>query len=229
MKLAQNVALLPISIEGMGSLNLVLAWDDKNLVLIDAGLPGQTDEIVKAIEGGGFQAENLTHIIITHQDWDHIGCVRELQKIAPNLRVVAHVDEAPYIDGRTMPIKLAARLTQYDTMTEEQRAGINRWKDMHESAPITVHEQAQDGQVLPVCGGIEIVHVPGHTPGHIAVYFKESRIIVVGDAANIKDDKVAGSNPIHTHDIAQAEESLEKIKGYELNGIVAYHTGYLPL
>jgi len=229
MKLAQNVALLPISREGMGSLNLVLAWDDKSLVLIDAGLPGQTEDIVKAIEGEGFQAENLTHIIITHQDWDHIGCVRDLQKIAPNLRVVSHVDEAPYIDGRTLPIKLATRLTQYDTMTEEQRAGIDRWKDMYENAPITVHEQMQDGQVLPICGGIEIVHVPGHTPGHIGVYYKESQIIVVGDAANIKDGEVVGSNPVHTHNMKQAEESLGKIKSYDLNGIVAYHTGYLPL
>jgi glyoxylase-like metal-dependent hydrolase (beta-lactamase superfamily II) len=213
----------------MGSLNLILAWADINLVLIDAGLPGQTDEIVKAIEDEGFQAENLTHIIITHQDWDHIGCVRDLQRIAPALKVVAHVDEAPYIDGRTLPIKLAARLTQYDTMTEEQRAGIDRWKDMHENAPITVHEQVQDGQVLPTCGGIEIVHVPGHTPGHIAVYFKESKIIIVGDAANIKDGEVVGSNPIHTNDMTQAEESLGKIMGYDLNGVVAYHTGFLVM
>jgi len=229
MKLAQNMALLPISREGMGSLNLVLAWDDKNLILIDAGLPGQTDEIVKAIESKGFKAENLTHIIITHQDWDHIGCVRDLQKIAPALRVVAHIGEAPYIDGRTLPIKLAARLTQYDTMTKEQRAGIDRWKDMHENAPIIIHEQVQDKQVLPICGGIEIVHVPGHTPGHIAVYFKESKIIVVGDAANIKDGEVVGSNPIHTHDMAQAEASLGKIMEYDLNGVVAYHTGFLPM
>ena len=229
MKLAQNIALLPISREGMGKLNLVLAWDDKNLVLIDAGLPGQTDDIVKAIEDEGFQAANLTHIIITHQDWDHIGCVRDLQKIAPALRVVAHIDEAPYIDGRTVPIKLAARLTEYDTMTEEQKAGIDRWKDMHENFPITVHEQVQDGQVLPICGGIEIAHVPGHTPGHIAVYLKESRIIVVGDAANIKDGEVVGSNPIHTYDMKQADESLGKIKECDLNGVVAYHTGFLTL
>jgi len=224
MKLAQNMALLTI-----GRLNLVLAWDDENLVLIDAGVPGQTDDIVRAIEGAGFLAENLTHIIITHQDWDHIGCVRDLQKIAPGLRVVAHADEAPYIDGRTLPIKLAARLAQYDTMTDEQRAGIDRWKNMHENEPIAVHEQVRDGQLLPICGGIEIVHVPGHTPGHIAVYFKESKIIVVGDAANIKNGEIAGSNPIHTHDMAQAEKSLDKIKSYDLSGILAYHTGFLSI
>jgi len=227
VKLAQNIALLPIGREGMGNLNLVLAWDDKSLVLIDAGVPGQTDDIVKAIEGEGFRAEGLTHIILTHQDWDHTGCVSDLRKLAPNVKVVAHVDESPYIDGRVLPIKLTARLEQYDTMPEDAKAGIDRWKDMYENSPILVNEQMTDGQVLSICGGIEIVHVPGHTPGHIAIYLQESRIIVCGDVANIKDGKLAGSNPIHTHDMKQAEESLEKIKSYDLRGVVTYHTGFL--
>jgi len=229
MKLAENIALLPIGREGMGNLNLVLTWDENNLVLIDAGVPGQTSEIVTAIEGEGFRAEDLTHIIITHQDWDHIGCIPDLQKLAPNLRVVAHVDETPYIDGRVMPIKLASRLEQYDTIPEDARAGIDRWRNMHENSPITIHEQVHDKQVLPICGGVEIVHVPGHTPGHIAVYLQKSRIIICGDAANIKGGEVVGSNPIHTHDMKQAEESLSKIKGYNLSGVVTYHTGFLMI
>lgn len=229
MKLANNMTLLPIAREGMGSLNLVLAWDEQNLILVDAGLPGQTESIIEAIAAEGFRAEDLSHIFITHQDWDHIGCVADLQKLAPNLRVVAHTDEAPYIDGRTMPIKLTARLKEYETMTEEQKAGVDRWKSICENSPIAIHEEVQDSQVFMMCGGIEVVHTPGHTPGHIALYFKESRIIVVGDAANIKDGKVVGFNPIFINDMEQAEESVEKIKGYDLSGIVAYHTGFLAL
>jgi glyoxylase-like metal-dependent hydrolase (beta-lactamase superfamily II) len=229
MKLAENVALLPISREGMGNLNLVLTWDKNNLVLIDAGLPGQADAIAEAIAGEGFRATNLTHIVITHQDWDHIGSVADIRKLAPKVKIVAHVDEAPYLDGRTMPIKLAARLEQYNKLPEDARAGIDRWKDLYENAPIQVAEQVRDGQVLPMCGGIEIVHVPGHTPGHIAVYLKESRIIVCGDAANVKDGQVVGSNPIHTHDLDLAEKSLSKIKSYNISGLVAYHTGFLAI
>jgi glyoxylase-like metal-dependent hydrolase (beta-lactamase superfamily II) len=229
MKLAKNVALLPISREGMGSLNLVLTWDDSNLVLIDAGLPGQADAITEAIAAEGFRVGDLTHIIITHQDWDHIGSVADIKKLAPSVKIVAHVDEAPYLDGRTMPIKLAARLEQYDKLPEDARAGIDRWRDLYKNAPIPVAEQVLDGQMLPICGGIEIVHVPGHTPGHIAVYLQESRIIVCGDAANIKDGQVVGSNPIHTYDIDLAEKSLNKIKNYDLSGLVAYHTGFLAI
>ena len=227
MTLSKNITLLPITREGMGNLNLVLAWDDTHLVLIDAGLPGQADAISEAIKKAGHNAKDLTHIIITHQDWDHIGSVTDLLKQVPTAKVVAHEEEAPYIDGRKLPIKLAARLKQYDTIPEEHRASINNWKTTYENAPIPVTQQVKHGQILPICGGIEIVHVPGHTPGHIAVYFQESRIIVCGDAANIKDGVLAGSNPIHTHDMELADKSLEKIKEYDLSGVVTYHTGYL--
>ena len=227
MKLAQNIALLPITRDGMGKLNLVLAWDDKHLVLVDAGVPGQAGAIAEAIANEGFNAKDLTHIIITHQDWDHVGSVHDLMKLAPAAKVVAHIEEAPYIDGRVLPIKLEARLKQYDSLPVEHRANVDIWKNNYENSPIPVTEPVQDGQVLPICGGIEIVHVPGHTPGHIAVYFKESRIIVCGDAANIRDGKLAGSTPIHTHDMELADKSLEKIKGYDLGGVVAYHTGFL--
>jgi len=229
MKLANNIGLLTFAREGMGSLHLVLAWDEKNLVLIDAGVPGQTDDIVKAIADAGHKAEDLTHLIITHQDWDHVGCVADLRKIAPSLQIVAHADEAEYLDGRTLPIKLAARLQQRDTMTDEQKTAVDRWNDMYTNSPTPVHIEVQDKENLPICGGIEIVHVPGHTPGHIAVYFKEANIIVCGDAVNIRDGQLVGSSPIFTHDMPQAEASFEKIKDYSAAGIVAYHGGFMSL
>jgi len=229
MKLAENVALLPIVREGVGFLNLVLTWDDNNLVLIDAGLPGNTGAIVKAIEDEGFRAQDLTHIIITHQDWDHIACLADLKEIAPAVRIVAHVDEAPYIDGRTVPIKLAERLAEYDTLTDEMRTGTDSWKELHDNALISIADEVHDGDLLPICGGIEIVHVPGHTPGHIALYLRQSRIIVCGDAANIDKGEMVGPNPIYTQDMALAQRSLEKIRNSDLSGIVAYHTGYLSV
>ncbi|MCL2416152.1 MAG: hypothetical protein FWD01_04985, partial [Defluviitaleaceae bacterium] len=60
MKIEKNVALLPISGQNTGVVNLVLIWDADNLVLIDAGYPGQTDDIVKAVSDEGFNVKNLT-------------------------------------------------------------------------------------------------------------------------------------------------------------------------
>ena len=227
MKIANNVAQLPVS--GQGTVNFVLTWDEHNLVLIDAGFPGQTDAIVKAIADEGFNAKNLTHLIITHQDWDHIGCVTDLQKIAPDLKILAHEEEAPYIDGRETPIKLAVRLAEYDTLDPEMRERCDWQKEYYANNKIAISETLRDGDVLPICGGIEVVHTPGHTPGHIVLLLKESGIMVCGDACNIRDSQLVGSNPVHTFDMAQATASLEKIKSFNPSGVVAYHGGYLKM
>ena len=229
MKISENIALITLGRKEGSDMNLVLAWDDKNLVLIDAGVPGQGEEIARAISKLGFRAENLTHLVITHQDLDHVGSVWDLKKLAPNMQVVAHAEESPYIDGREVPIKLAARLDEYDGLLNVDKAFVDAWKNMYEQHPIPVDHEVHDGEVFDICGGMEFVHVPGHTPGHIAVYFVDSRIIVCGDAANIRDGKVTGSNPVYTQDMDLANESLEKIVGYDLSGLVAYHGGYLEV
>jgi len=227
MRIASNVALLPVG--GPKAVNLVLIWDENNLVLVDAGFPGQAEMITKAIIDEGFSVENLTHLIITHQDLDHVGCVPDLQKLAPDIKVLAHVEEAPYIDGRKTPIKLAARLAEYDTLSDEMRERCDWWKEYYADNKITITETLQDGTVLPIGGGIEVIHTPGHTPGHIVLHLQESGIIICGDAVNIKDGQLTGSNPVHTFDMAQSDESLEKIKSFNPSGIVAYHGGFLRL
>jgi len=227
MRIAPNVAMLPILENGPAY--PVLLWDEDNLVLIDAGFPGQTDAIIKAISGEGQRAENLTHIIVTHQDWDHIGCIMDLQKLAPRAKVLAYEDEAPYIDGKKTPIKLVARLANYDALSEETRAKLDWQKEYYASTHITVAETLSAGMVLHLCGGIKVIHTPGHVPGHIALLLKESNIMVCGDSLNIKDGQIQILNPSSNYDNEQAIASIEKIKSYHPSGIVGYHGGFLKL
>ena len=229
MKISENIALITLGRQAGSDISLVLVWDDKNLVLIDAGVPGQGEQIAEAISNLGFKAENLTHLIITHQDFDHVGSVWDLKRLAPNMQVIAHAEESPYIDGRELPIKLEARLAEYESLLNVDKAFVDAWKNMYKKHPIPIDYEVHDGEVFDICGGLEFVHVPGHTPGHIAVYLVESRIIVCGDAANIKDGQVVGSNPIYTQDMDLANESLDKIVGYGLDGLITYHGGYLRL
>ena len=38
-----------------------------------------------------------------------------------------------------------------------------------------------DGTVLPALGGLEVVHVPGHTPGSVCFYLKGQKVLFTGD------------------------------------------------
>jgi glyoxylase-like metal-dependent hydrolase (beta-lactamase superfamily II) len=94
-------------------------------------------------------------------------------------------------------------------------------------APIT--DKVVDGDLLPICGGIEVIHSPGHTPGHIGLFLKKSGLLVGGDALNVGDGKLVGANPAHSLDMELAGASFEKLKGYGAKGVVAYHGGVLRL
>jgi len=59
--------------------------------------------------------------------------------------------------------------------------------------------------------GLEVISTPGHTPGHIAVFDRESGLLVAGDAINTSGGAVSGPNPDFTPDMASAEASVAKI------------------
>ena len=218
-----------LEIPGMGSVNLTLTWGDDNLVLIDTGFPGQTDAIVQAIADAGFSAAQITHIIITHQDMDHIGCVKDLLQIVPSAKVLAHTDETPYINGSKTPIKLAALLANYDSLPDDRKAWCDRYKEGYANRKINVNQMLSDGDVLLICGGIEVIHTPGHTPGHICLFLHESGILVTGDAINITDGKPSGPNPQHTYDMELGLKSMKKAMKYPVKAMVSYHCGYLKI
>ncbi|MCL1998454.1 MAG: MBL fold metallo-hydrolase [Turicibacter sp.] len=222
--MTENVKTL--AIRGGEGGYLALTWDDSHTVLVDAGYPNDIAEIEKALNEAGVKLEEITDLFITHHDLDHLGCVPEIRQKSPNLRIYAHPDEAPYLDGRQLPIKVANMLERYDKMDKGSQEFCDFWQDFCKKNPIET-QPVHDGQILDMCGGIEVIHVPGHTPGHIVLHLKTSDIIVCGDAANVKDGVLTGANPVYTNDIPQAAESFEKIKSYNAKGYITYHCGYL--
>lgn len=59
--------------------------------------------------------------------------------------------------------------------------------------------------------GLEVIATPGHTPGHIVVFDRDSGLLVAGDAINTSSGAVTGPNPDFTPDMASAEASVAKI------------------
>jgi len=228
MKIAKNVAMLEIEAQ-LGCVYPTLTWGKGHLVLIDAGFPGQAELIKDAIANEGFRPEDLTEIILTHQDIDHIGCVLDMLRLAPAAKVMAHVDEAKYIDGRETPIKLAAMLANLDRLPPEQKAWFENMREGFANRRIAIDKTLTDGEVLPICGGIEVVFTPGHTPGHICLYLRESKVMVGGDELNITDGELSGPNPAHTFDEQQGILSFKKVKAFDISSVVSYHCGLLEL
>jgi len=54
--------------------------------------------------------------------------------------------------------------------------------DVFATCDVKVSQTVKDGERIDLAGGIKIVHMPGHTPGSIAVYHEPSGSLMAGDA-----------------------------------------------
>ena len=48
--------------------------------------------------------------------------------------------------------------------------------------PFTPGPLLRDGEVLPVAGGLRVVHTPGHSPGHVSFLHEPTRTLITGDS-----------------------------------------------
>ena len=82
-----------------------------------------------------------------------------------------------------------------------------------------------DGEILPLYGGIEVIHTPGHTPGHICLYLKSYRLLIAGDELRLEDGVLVGPVEAHTFDMPQALQSLKKLAAYDIETVICFHGG----
>lgn len=84
-----------------------LIWDNETVVLVDTGFPGQLEEIRHAMDEAGIPFSKLSKVIITHQDFDHIGSLQEILNVSDHkIEVIAHQEEKPFIEGDIPLLKM---------------------------------------------------------------------------------------------------------------------------
>ena len=234
MKVAPGVEMLELAAElmnGPSTLCPTLLMDQREVVLVDAGLPKMVSQFVEAMARAGVSLEKLTRIIITHHDLDHIGSLGELQRAArQRIEVLSHAEEVPYIQGERRPIKMTAEMIaqmeeQMKSLPEKERQAMRSMMEGMKGQKLTVDRTLSDGEELPYCGGIRVIHTPGHTPGHICLYHPSSKTLITGDELVVEDGKLAPAPAFINADTPMALASLKKLIRHDIANVVAYHGG----
>ncbi|MDR9854795.1 MBL fold metallo-hydrolase [Paenibacillus sp. VCA1] len=208
----------------------VLIHDRERAVLVDAGYPGQIAKFAEALSPYGLGLQDVTQVIITHQDLDHIGNLPAmLEQSKRGIEVLASAEEKPYIEGAKMILKITPEaLAAAEAMIPP---GVSdAWKQaflsMLKNPPKSpVHRVIHDGQILPLCGGIEVIATSGHTPGHISLYHIPSKTLIAADALRVADGRLCGPDPDQTLDMERAKASVKKLADYDIETVICYHGG----
>ncbi|MFJ2628303.1 MBL fold metallo-hydrolase [Streptomyces sp. NPDC087532] len=132
--------------------------------LVDSGFVGHAEETA---DWARAHAGDVHLVVNTHWHSDHVGGNALLQ--ARGAGIAAGAPEAEAISRRDPGCCAAEYLDQ-------------------PVAPYTVDVPLDDGQILRLGeADWEVIRTPGHTPGHLALWQPEERLLVVGDALSDYD------------------------------------------
>jgi glyoxylase-like metal-dependent hydrolase (beta-lactamase superfamily II) len=224
-----KIAILKIDMEVSGilsTLHPVIVSDDQEMVLFDCGHKGAIDQLNDKAFSAGFDLNRLSKVIITHHDHDHMGSLADLKRQYPWVKVYASDVEAEFIRGHVKSVRLQQAEEQCELLPEDQKEHAQKRIDMlRKIEPVEVDGILVDGDVMDVCGGIEVVATPGHLPGHISLYLHDFKTMIAGDALIVADGKLYRANPRFTLDKDEAYTSARRFINYAIDTLICYHGG----
>lgn len=201
--------------------------DTGDFVLVDAGLPDSSDEIIKAVEENFGEGASPKAIILTHGHFDHVGSIIELIETW-DVPVYAHQMEMPYLTGQEA----------YSKPDPTVEGGMMaKMSSMFPREPIDLGNNIEalpaDG-TIPYMAGFEWIHTPGHSKGHVSLYRESDGTLIVGDAfvtvqqdslykTMVQKKEIQGPPVYYTTDWETARDSVEKLSSIDPDTAVFGH------
>lgn len=188
---------------------------DEGPTLIDAGYAKQAEALESEIRSIGREPSELTAILITHGHPDHLG-------------------SAKHLSGGTTPVSMHPAdgdIARAGIIHQTMKPGpglvngvLFRVLMRSKSAEFPAFEPdvaLNDGDVIDIAGGLEVIHTPGHTAGHVSLLWRKDRgLLFTGDAAG----NMVGLNYIIGYDdLSTGKASLAKLARREFEVAVFGH------
>lgn len=153
-----RIPILPLKI-----VNAHLVIGDDSCLLIDAGLPGSTTKVEKALSANGLSLRDIRAIVITHAHVDHAGGAAELRDKS-GAPILAHEDDLPYYK-REIPMTFCptGRVGRYFLKTPLPHQSYIAF----EPDVLLSNGHSFDLSQFGFTGTVR--HTPGHTKGSISV------------------------------------------------------------
>lgn len=194
----------------------------EGITVIDAGVSGLWKDLERELAGMGRTLSDIRGVVLTHGDSDHIGFAERLRR-EQGVPVYVHEEDAARARGevKTSPA--------WGGMRFGPTAGF-MWYGLRKGAmrnhPLTEVVPVHDGDVLDLPGAPQIIGMPGHSPGSIAVHVPVADAVFVGDALttrHVLTGRVGPAPAPFTDDPDAAAASLEHIEHLPVTWVLPGH------
>jgi glyoxylase-like metal-dependent hydrolase (beta-lactamase superfamily II) len=170
---------------GLASTNCYLIADEQTnqAVLFDA--PDHT--VAPLVEEARRRNYDLIGLWLTHGHFDHIADHAEVTQAFPNAKVLMHRLDVPKLrNPRSAMFPLPFVIP-----------------------PREPDELVEDGQRLAIGSlNVDVIHTPGHAPGHVMYHFPDQKVLVGGDLIICG---AVGRTDLPDSDERQLVESIRKV------------------
>jgi glyoxylase-like metal-dependent hydrolase (beta-lactamase superfamily II) len=190
-----------------GQVRAFLLDDGHDLTLVDTLFETDGRLILNELRSIGRKPSDIKRIILSHAHRSHLGGLSALKRLS-GAAIYAHEWEAGIVDGH----RRAPRVS-WSPMPPVRayplQLGLNLRLDKHPPCP--VDEVLVDGAQA---GPLTVVHTPGHTPGHLAFFWPERKLMVTGDIVATWPDLSPGWKGF-TLDMAEHLNSVRRMAGFQ--------------
>lgn len=190
-------------------LSRIYLIEDDDLTLIDTGMPWSAGRVFKYIRSIGRHPDELRRILMTHNHPDHTGGAPGIARYS-SAQVATHHEDAHHH-------RRAGHIVGY--------AGI--FASPENPVPLLrctrVDRMLKDNEVLPIAGGIRVLHTPGHTTGSVCYLLEQEGLLFSGDTIFSNGIRISRSMPFPGSDKALYKQSLERLAAVEFDILCGGH------
>ncbi len=151
-------------------------------LLLDTGIASSPVEVIyPALIEIGIAPESLSTVLITHADVDHCGGNAAIKRLLPQADLVAHKGDQAWIESKERI--LAERYGWYAAHELDYDPDTKAWIRENLGTDTPLDRAVSDGEWLDLVGRrVQLLHLPGHSPGHMGVWDPQTRTALIGDA-----------------------------------------------
>lgn len=217
------------------NVNWALVSDRSGVVLIDAGYPGDTPDVLRSIRQLGHSPDDVAAVLLTHAHLDHMGAIPWLVK-SVGMPVYTSAEEARHARReyrqQISPLQMMrqARSSRGRRWVAETMIAARGRADL--SVPSATGVDEATLAALP--GALVAIPTPGHTDGHTAYLLPAEGVLFSGDALVTGHPLVAEVGPqaapeVFNHDDALARRTAFQVAGRSATMLVPGHGRPMPL